>query len=671
LYAQENNDGPENYEPELIEAAAENSEEQIDATVLSEQLQYYMEHKLDINSATEKDFEKLNLLTPFQINSIIEYRQIHGNFLTLFELNGVTGMSTNTLTTLLPFIKVVPIGEIQIDKDENTVKQTIMFNSGRVIEQQSGYSEKPDSIKSANSNSYYPGNPFRFKTKYSIENGNSFHAGFTAEKDPGETWFSGSNSTFDFLSGYIQVQKEGIIDNLIAGDYTTNFGQGLVIWNGFDAGKSAFTLSIKKQTEGFNRYSSFNENQFFRGIASTIKINMFHISAFYSNHHIDANAVTFDTTGKILEISSLQNTGSHALQNEILDEDALGERTFGGNIFFEKGCLKIGTTLINLNYDASFQKSQALYKYYAFSGNYLLCGGVNYQLRFRKIEIFGEVARNSMKGNAFLNGLSFQIIPELSFAMLYRYFQPEYYSPFAKTFSQNSQPSNENGIYAGIELVPLNKIKINAYADFFNFPYVKYRVSAPSSGNNFFIQSAYEPSENISLSARYSFLKNMEDGTTIEPNPPALENVILQKVRFHAGYKASENIELRDRLELVFYNKEDIRQNGYLVYQDIIWKPERKNFSIAARYAFFETDGYESRIYSYENDVLYSYSVPAFIGKGSRIYAMLRYHPIKNTDIWLRYGSIIYSDRETISSGPEEIKGNTKSDITAQLIIKF
>jgi hypothetical protein len=671
LCAQENNDGPENYEPELIESAVENTEEEVDATILTEQLQYFMQHKLDINTATEKDFEKINLLTPFQINSIIEYRQIHGNFLTVFELNGVSGISTATLTTLIPFIKIVPAGEAQIAIDHNGIKQTIVFNSGRTIEQQSGYAAVADSIKSDKPNSYYPGNPFRIKTRYSFEKGDYYKAGFTAEKDPGKTWFSGSNKTFDFVSGYLQVQKTGIIDNLIAGDYIANFGQGLVLWNGFDAGKSAFSLNIKKQTEGFDRYASFNENQFFRGIASTVKISNFRISGFYSNHHIDANAVTFDSTGKLDEISALQNSGSHALQNEIADEDAIGERIIGGNVNFERGYLKIGTTIMSLNYDASFQKSVLPYKYYAFTGNNLLCGGVNYQLRFRKLEIFGEAARNSMKGNAFLNGVSFQIIPELSFALLYRYFEPAYFSPFAKTFSQNSLSSNENGIYAGIELIPYNKIKINAYADFFKFPYLKYRVSAPSSGNNFFLQTAYDPSEYISFSARYSYLKNMEDGTTIQPNPPVQEDVILQKIRFHAAFRASENIELRNRLEMVFYNKENTKQNGYLIYQDIIWKPENIKFSFAARYAIFETDGYESRIYSYENDVMYSYSVPAFIGKGSRVYAMLRYHPIKNAEFWLRYGSVIYADRETISSGPDEIKGNTKSDVTVQLILKF
>lgn len=672
IHAQEDKENPDTYESEILESVAENTEDEIDATSLTEELQYFLHHKIDINNASEKDFEKLHLLTPFQISSILEYRQIHGSFLTVFELNGVVGLPTTTLKILLPFIKVGSEKNIQNNKDQNEIGQMFMCNSTRTLEQQSGFADVSDSIKSSNPNKYYPGNPFRIKTKYRFEKGDSFQAGFSAEKDPGETWFSGSNKTFDFTSAYVQIQNLWKIKNLIVGDYHANFGQGLVLWNGFAAAKSAFTMNIKKQGEGFSRYTSYNENQFFRGVASSVQLDHFCISAFYSVHHIDANIVSVDSSGNTLEISSLQNTGSHALLNEISDEDALGEKTFGGNISFETGSFKAGTTIVQVNYDANFQKSQDLYKFYAFSGNNLICGSVNYLFRYRKIEVFGEAAKNSMNGIAFLNGLSFQIIPELSFALLYRNFEPEYFSPYAKAFSQNSQPSNEKGLYTGLELVPINNVKISAYADFFKYPYLKYRVSEPSAGSNYFIETTYEPSENISLSTRYSYLQKMEDGATSGPNPPVLANITLKRTRFQTAYKISPNIELRNRLELVYYGKENTpKQNGYLIYQDIVWKPEHIHFTLTARYAIFETGGYESSIYAYESEALFSYSIPAYSGKGTRFYLLLRYHPLKHMDLWIRYSSTIYSDREIISSGPGEIDGNTKSDVGAQMIIRF
>ena len=57
LYAQDDKENPENYESEILESAAENTEDEIDATSLTEKLQYYLQHSLDINIATEKEKE--------------------------------------------------------------------------------------------------------------------------------------------------------------------------------------------------------------------------------------------------------------------------------------------------------------------------------------------------------------------------------------------------------------------------------------------------------------------------------------------------------------------------------------------------------------------------------------------------------------------------------------
>lgn len=300
------------------------------------------------------------------------------------------------------------------------------------------------------------------------------------------------------------------------------------------------------------------------------------------------------------------------------------------------------------------------------------CIGVNYLLRFRKSEFFGEIARNSGNGNAFLSGVSVQAVPELSFAVLYRYFEPQYYSPYATAFSQNTQPSNEYAVYFGIEISPIKKFKINAYADFFRFPFLKYKVSAPSKGKNYFIESAYFLSEDIDLSARYTFIAKQEDAAAFAPNPPALADINLQKARFIISYKLTPSLRLRNRIEFTDYNKQTEKiQYGYYFSQDLSWISMDNKYTLAGRYAFFQTDGWESRIYTYENDMLYSYSIPALSGKGIRAYLMLRYRPIQNVNIWLRYSTTFYSDRETIGSGQTQINGNHKSDAGLQVIVKF
>jgi hypothetical protein len=101
------------------------------------------------------------------------------------------------------------------------------------------------------------------------------------------------------------------------------------------------------------------------------------------------------------------------------------------------------------------------------------------------------------------------------------------------------------------------------------------------------------------------------------------------------------------------------------------YKPEKLPVTLTMRYALFQADGYDARIYTYETDVLYSYSVPAFYDKGSRFYAILKFDVGRRIDLWLRYAVTYYSNRNVIGSGLTEIQGNKRSEVKAQLRMKF
>ena len=108
-----------------------------------------------------------------------------------------------------------------------------------------------------------------------------------------------------------------------------------------------------------------------------------------------------------------------------------------------------------------------------------------------------------------------------------------------------------------------------------------------------------------------------------------------------------------------------------MFYQDVSWKAEKPEVSIAARYIAFYTASYNCRIYAMGNDLKYTYSVPAYSGKGNAFYLLLhckyRYH----LSIAARYGMVVYADKNTIGTGPNAIDGNIKSDAGFQAILKF
>ena len=92
---------------------------------------------------------------------------------------------------------------------------------------------------------------------------------------------------------------------------------------------------------------------------------------------------------------------------------------------------------------------------------------------------------------------------------------------------------------------------------------------------------------------------------------------------------------------------------------------------MSARLAWFSTDSYNTRIYAYENDLLYTYSIPAYFGKGIRSYLNLKYSINKNTDCWFKMANTSWNDRETSGSGYNEINGRHKTELKFQLRWKF
>ncbi len=119
-------------------------------------------------------------------------------------------------------------------------------------------------------------------------------------------------------------------------------------------------------------------------------------------------------------------------------------------------------------------------------------------------------------------------------------------------------------------------------------------------------------------------------------------------------------------MEVVWYNQKSGLERGFLSFLDFIYRPMMKPFSGIIRLQYFETDSYNARIYAYENDVLYSYSIPVFYDKGYRYYLTLSYDLTKKLSFWLRFAQTIHRDKKSIGTGLDEISGNKKTEIKVQ-----
>ena len=243
-----------------------------------------------------------------------------------------------------------------------------------------------------------------------------------------------------------------------------------------------------------------------------------------------------------------------------------------------------------------------------------------------------------------------------------------YQSINGNAFTENTYPTNETGFYVGIAIRPAIGWRVDLYGDIYKFPWLKYLVDAPSHGKDFLVQLTYTPSRLVELYTRFrneTKQNNQPDNTT---TTNFLVSIPKQSWRTQVSYKVSSSFALRNRVELLWYDKKEVnREMGFLSYVDIIYKPLLSPFTGVIRLQYFETDGYNSRIYAYENDVLYSYSIPAFFDKGVRYYINLNYDLSKKIAIWLRLAQTVYRDKNVVGSGLDEIQGNRRTEVKAQV----
>ncbi len=118
------------------------------------------------------------------------------------------------------------------------------------------------------------------------------------------------------------------------------------------------------------------------------------------------------------------------------------------------------------------------------------------------------------------------------------------------------------------------------------------------------------------------------------------------------------------RVEYLSYDSKIKYSQGVLAFQDLKYK--RENFSISSRFTYFNTDDFDSRIYVYENNVLYAYPIQFYQNSGVSFYLNSSITIRQKFTFWLQYQHINYFNTSLIGSGNDEIQGNTKSYLTFQ-----
>jgi hypothetical protein len=669
VYAQQP-ETPAVTEQQIENNVAANDEEETEDDSYLQQMQQYLKDPLDLNTADETALKELLLLNPIQIQNLLSYRNLFGKFISIYELQAVPGWDIVTIKKLQPYIVVSDRINVftSIRQLLNNGRHSILIRAAQVLERSKGYSSDP-----AATNNYYLGSQQKILLRYKYAYKNLLQYGIVAEKDAGEQFFKGNQKHgFDYYSAHFFVKNLGSIKTLALGDFTVNLGQGLTSWQSLAFKKGADVMNLKRQGPVLRPYNSAGEINFHRGIGITLAKKNWEATLFASYRKIDANLVPDTLSSSDDFVSSLQTSGYHRTANEIADKGIQRQLAFGGNISYQYKKWHVGVNGVHYRLKLPLIKDEEPYNKYALSGTSFGNYSVDYSYTRKNIHFFGEAAITNRFNKAFINGVLISAAGNVDVSLLYRNIEKSYQSLYTNAFTESTYPTNEKGLYAGISIRPFISIRIDAYADHFKFPWLRYRVDRPSTGSDFFVQLTYSPNKQLEIYTRYH---SETKAINVNPDDLTLPPVPLQPKqswRVNTSYKINQAVTLKSRVEMTWFDKKKVPgEKGALLYFDIQFKPPLKPFSAGLRVQYFETEGYNSRIYAYENDVLYSFSVPVFYDKGYRYYLNFNYDVSKKLTFWGRVAQTLYPDKTLIGTGLDEIKGSKRTQVEMQLLYIF
>lgn len=595
---------------DIYHAATELGE--VDYEQLQSDLYALHEAPIDFNAATEEELEQLVFLSPGQIDDILAYVGRHPMD-SLYELRLIPSLTDYEIRDLLPFVTLEPPSGQTNERKRLYAKEVFVRAAHELIAR----------ADVRNIEGYEGSDPVYTQFRYRFDYRRRVTFGLQLRRPAG-------GMARDLQYGaYLQLRDIGPLHTLVGGNFQASFGQGLVLAPVFRLGKSAYVSHAGQQQHGLRYYSSVDGNGL-HGAGATFR----HV---FSPH------------------TRLDITALYSLRRE---NDSVRHHIAGANLTLRHRRLQVELTAVeNIWSDSIHPYQNTAYNRYYFRGRRQAVLGASARYNHGWFDVFGEVATAQNRdrwGFGTIVGSRFYPADGVSLVALYRYYSPHFDNQLGYAFSETSRIGNEQGGYLGFEVTRLRRWRFSGYADFFYFPGPKYGIPAfPSWGYDALAEIEYRsalpsPVSGDSWSVRLR-LRAREKGSR------ATYSGRLQFDCQTGGWS------LRTTGEANW-----VQSYGVTVYQDVAYDfspAYRVPLSLRVRAQWFDAREWDNRIYCFEHDVLYAFSVPAVYGAGARAYLCLRWQIVSQLALYMRLSETVYLPGWASAHN----RANTRTDIHLQL----
>lgn len=657
VLAQENTHNSSQWEKYLEDLNGQEEFESVDWDSYYDYLSELAEHPLNINTIRKDDLDKMPFLSATQIEDILAYLYQYGEMKSQGELTMIRSLDYTQCQLLRIFTYV---GDVSKSVYYPSLKDIIKYGKQEVIATAKVpfYSRKGD-------DDGYLGSKYKQWIRYNFSMGQYLRFGIMCSQDAGEPFFSDRNKYgYDYYSFWFQIKKMGRLKNLTLGRYRLRFGMGLVMNNDFGLGKIATLSTMGRSYSNISAHSSRSSANYMQGVAVCYSLTKdIDFTVFASYRKIDAT-LNKDSDNTI---ATIVNTGYHRTKTEMDKKDNASEFVSGGNINFFKNGFHLGF----VGYYSSFNKdirpkiSQIYRKWYA-SGNDFYNVSAYYGYISHRLNISGETATGNSHAVATINSVSYLLTNELSVMALQRYYGCKYYSLYSNSFSDGGSVQDENGIYMGLNWNPSRTFSLSAYTDYAYFAWPKYGHTQSSSSWDSML-SAFWNSSQWHLKARYRI--KMKD-TEVKNNTGEVSEILFKGEQRGEVSVAYEEESFTGKTQVnVCYSELKGSDFGWMINENISKKWKMINASLS--FGYFKTSNYNSRVYMYEQGVLYNMNFPMFYGHGIRYSANVRTDIGKHIMMIVKLATTDYFDRNHISESYQQINHSSQTDLDIQMRIKF
>lgn len=651
---------PEDFET-LAEDHAELEESASLPTEILEERADRLNAPLNLNRATEEPLRSSGLFTPFQVHVLLDYREKYGELYSIYELASLPGFSVSHLKEISGYLTTgsAVAGSAGTGAAPGNM---LMVNTGRIFPRSSGYTAEPGSGNTP----VYSSTPLKINFRIRARLKKNLALGLAFDKDPGEPCFQGMHP--EFASGHIHYRGTGTLRQLVIGSYRLNHGLGLVNGTGFLHTPSGFRMN-RLSLSALKPYASLNENRFHNGMAARIKIRETGCLLWSSYKRLDLSLFRVPEHFSSVDWLDFQRTGGmHRTPVEIEGRSLAFHHHSGIQLVQQHRNLTLGvmagteTTSLTAKGNDSLQTRTNPSWHSALSLHWLWVSPA--------AKTFGELVLRDLNSVALLTGLRVHFSDFLQGLLLLHHYGITFRGIHPSSYASGSHIRNEEGISLHLLAEPGRRFKASFTCALFHYPSPRYLTGVPSTGfrNRYILQSAGKGSLQWKLQLEKKVWQKTPSGDSTGSRSMITSARSRMSLQFR--YTPLPAMQWQSRMILSLLSGGKRARPGYITYHQVRIHTSG-DLTCTLRFLVFNVTDWDNRIYIHEPGLYYSFSFPAFYGKGQKVNSVISLKTGKKLTVAGTFSILSYADRDHIGSGNDLIPGSRKWEAEIQLRLNF